>query len=365
MSTNKKKILTIIGTRPEIIKMSPLIPLFDQNFDHILVHTGQHYSANMDKIFFEELNLRLPDYTFDCGGLSSVEQVAKIMIKLDEILQKQKIDAIIVHGDTNTTLAGALTGAKHKAEGLKVIHVEAGCRSHNLMQAEEINRLIVDRVSDYMFVPTKKDGEHLAQEGYSDTRFEVTGNTVVDSCIRTANTIDSKLILNEFKLEERQYALLTMHRQETVDSKDLLTSMVNVIDKISEKTQIVFPIHPRTEKMMKKFSLSFKSKNIKLIEPQGYLKMIGLLKSTGYCLTDSGGLQEEAATLRVPTIVLRNETEYTHYVDEGYLFVAGTSFDKIFELSNKLFESRENDRIISESGNGSSEKILNALKRIL
>jgi len=359
------KVITIIGTRPEIIKMSPLIPLFDNEFNHILIHTGQHYSANMDKIFFEELDLRQPDYTFDCGGMSSVEQVAKIMIRLDEILQKQKINAIIVHGDTNTTLAGALTGAKYKAEGLKVIHIEAGCRSHNLLQAEEINRLVVDRVSDFMFVPTIDDAKNLINEGYSEDRFEVTGNTVVDSCVRTAESTDPGPILLEYGLKSRDYALLTMHRQETVDSFDNLRSMINTIDKISETIKIVFPIHPRTLKMMNEFDIKFESKNLEVIEPIGYLKMINLLKESAFCLTDSGGLQEEAATLRVPTIVLRNETEYLHYVREGILYLSGISSENIIEISTKLVNIKNNSRVINVNGNGSTLKILNKLKSLI
>ena len=365
MIESKKIVLTIIGTRPEIIKMSPLIPLLDESFSHLLVHTGQHYSANMDEVFFEELNLRRPDYAFECGGLSPVEQVATIMTKLDAILQKEKVEAVLVHGDTNTTLAGALTGAKYKSNGLKVIHVEAGCRSHNLLQAEEINRLVVDRVSDYMFVPTIGDAKNLVNEGYSEDKFEVTGNTVVDSCVRTAESTDPSSILLEYGLSTRDYALLTMHRQETVDSLDNLRSMISTIDKISETIKIVFPIHPRTQKMMNEFDIIFESKNVEVIEPIGYLKMINLLKESAFCLTDSGGLQEEAATLRVPTIVLRNETEYMHYVREGILFLSGISSEKIIEISTKLFAMKNNSRVIDVEGNGSTLKILNKLKSLI
>lgn len=364
-----KTVITIIGTRPEIIKMSPLIPLFDDKFNHILIHSGQHYSPKMDAIFFEELNLRKPDYTFECGNLNSVEQVAQIMIKLESIVMKVNPDAIVVHGDTNTTLAGALTAAKYKGKGVKLVHVEAGCRSHNLQQAEEINRVIVDRVSDLMFVPTLSDSENLAAEGLPATKYFVTGNTVIDSCLRASAIVDTKTLLNKYHLTNGSYALMTMHRQETVDTEAILTEMIDAIEAIAEKIPVIFPLHPRTEKRMTEFSLSFKNKNIKIIEPVGYLDMIGLTKSARFCITDSGGLQEEASVLKIPTIVIRKETEYTHYVRDGILFLTGPYKDRILDKVDSLISDESSYQKFKSLNisfpTNSSQVILEKMEKLL
>jgi UDP-N-acetylglucosamine 2-epimerase (non-hydrolysing) len=336
-----KTVMTVIGTRPEIIKMSPLIPLLDEGFRHVFVHSGQHYSPNMDRIFFEELKLRQPDAVLDCGGLPPAEQVGAIMTKLEKLIVAHRPDAVIVHGDTNTTLAAALAGAKYKEKGVKVIHVEAGCRSHNPSQTEEINRLVVDRVSDLMFVPTAGDAENLAREGIDPGAYSVTGNTVVDSCRRTAALVDDGGVLGRYRLSERDYCLVTMHRQETVDHAGKLAEILKALETIAGKLDVVLPLHPRTAKKMAEFGLSFKSARVKIIEPVGYMEMIGLMKNARFCITDSGGMQEEVAVLRIPTLVIRNETEYMHYVRAGVLRLTGTEAAPILEAARPHLQGLE------------------------
>lgn len=333
-----KRLLTFIGTRPEIIKMSPLIPRFDAGFGHTLVHSGQHYSPDMDGIFFRELGLRGPDAMLECGGLPPAEQVGLMMQRLEKLVLERAPDAVVVQGDTNTALAGALTAAKHKEKGLKLIHVEAGCRSGNPAQTEEINRLLIDRVSDLMFVPTAADARNLAREGIAPSAYAVTGNTVVDSCRRTSALVDDAAILGRLGLAAGAYCLATLHRQETVDRRERLAEVAGALDAIADRLPMVLPLHPRTAGKMAAFGLAFRSPGIRVIGPAGYLELIGLLKNARFCLTDSGGMQEEAAVLRVPALVLRNETEYMHYVRAGALKLAGTARAGILDAAAPLLD---------------------------
>jgi UDP-N-acetylglucosamine 2-epimerase len=341
-----KRLLTFIGTRPEIIKMSPLIPRFDQGFAQVLAHSGQHYSPNMDEIFFRDLGLRKPDAMLGCGGLPPAEQVGLMMQRLEKLVLKHKPDALVVQGDTNTALAGALTAAKHKEAGVKLIHIEAGCRSGNPAQTEEINRLLIDRVSDLMFVPTAADARNLAREGIDASAYFVTGNTVVDSCRRTAALVDDAAVLGRLGLASGAYCLATLHRQETVDHRERLAEVTGALDAIADRLPVVVPLHPRTVGKMAEFGLSFRSPGLKVIEPAGYLELIGLLKNARFCLTDSGGMQEEATVLRVPALVLRNETEYMHYVKAGALKLAGTSRAGILAAAGPLLDGEDEYRRI-------------------
>lgn len=341
-----KRLLTFIGTRPEIIKMSPLIPLFDAGFEHTLVHSGQHYSPSMDADFFRELGLRPPDAMLGCGGLPPAEQVGAMMQRLEKWVVEKRPDAVAVQGDTNTALAGALTAAKHKETGVKLVHIEAGCRSHNPRQTEEINRLLIDRVSDLLFAPTSADARNLAREGIDSSACFVTGNTVVDSCRRTAARVDDAALLGRYGLAPRGYCLATLHRQETVDRRERLADAAGALDAIADRLPMVLPLHPRTAAKMAEFGLSFRSPGLKAVAPAGYLDLIGLLKNARFCLTDSGGMQEEAAVLRVPALVLREETEYMHYVRAGALKLAGTSRSGILDAAGPLLDGEDECRRI-------------------
>lgn len=310
-----KKIMTIIGTRPEIIKMSPILPLLDEEFEHVLVHSGQHYSKEMDTIFFEELNLKKPKYFLEVGSHQPAKQLGTMMERFEEVFLKENPDGVIVHGDTHTTLAGALVVAKHNMSKCKLIHIEAGARSGNKHQQEEINRKIVDIVTDLHFVQVDNDIEILKKENIDISKAYVVGNSVIDSCQR-ASELANKDILNTLELNENQYILMTMHRQENVDDKKILEDYVSTINELSKKIKIVYSLHPRTKKNLENFNLKF-NENVKLIEPIGYIDTITLVKFARFCMTDSGGLQEEAAVLNTPTLILRTETEAVQYIECG------------------------------------------------
>jgi UDP-N-acetylglucosamine 2-epimerase len=298
----------------------------------------------MDEIFFRELGLRRPDAMLECGGLPPAEQVGLMMQRLEKLVLERTPDAVVVQGDTNTALAGALTAAKHKEAGLKLIHIEAGCRSGNPAQTEEINRLLIDRVSDLMFVPTAADARNLAREGIDASAYAVTGNSVVDSCRRTAALVDDAAILGRLGLAAGAYCLATLHRQETVDRRERLAEVVGALDAIADRLPMALPLHPRTAGKMAAFGLAFRSPGVKILEPAGYLDLIGLLKNARFCLTDSGGMQEEAAVLRVPALVLRDETEYMHYVRAGALKLAGTTRSGILDAVAPLLDGEEEYR---------------------
>ena len=219
MKKAKNKIITIIGTRPEIIKMSALLPLLDREYHHILVHSGQHYSINMDKIFFKDLKLRAPDICLEVGTKSPALQLAEMIAKLDKIISQENPSAVIVHGDTNTTLAGALATVKNKSKLIKLIHVEAGYRSFNEKQTEEINRQLVDHIGDLLFVANNKELDNIKNEGINLKKTIVTGNTVIDSCLRMSQLVSDQRVLSKYKLQKEAYILMTFHRQETVDIK--------------------------------------------------------------------------------------------------------------------------------------------------
>jgi UDP-N-acetylglucosamine 2-epimerase (non-hydrolysing) len=353
-----KKIITLIGTRPEIIKMSPLIPRLDENFNQILVHSGQHYTPNMDEVFFQELNLRQPDFNLKSGSGNPGEQTAKIITAFEKILLSVLPDAVIVHGDTNTTLAGALATAKHKDKSIGLFHVEAGVRSFNFLQPEEINRRLVDQVSDILFAPFENDGRNLINEGIPEEKIVITqGNTIIESAARTAKLIDALEIMKKFGVKQKGYALATFHRQETVDIKERLVNVCGAMEDIASFIPVIIPLHPRTRKMMYEFGIDFKNKNIIIHEPLGYIDLIGLIKISNFVMTDSGGIQEEAAVLNIPALVLRNETEHIRYIKSGQNVLTGTVRENIVMHARKLLDPN-NKRITHESTNSNVTNII-------
>ena len=353
-----KTIVTLIGTRPEIIKMSPLIPRLDDTFKQILVHSGQHYTPNMDEVFFHELNLRQPDFNLKSGSGYPGEQTAKIITGFEEILLSILPDAVIVHGDTNTTLAGALASAKHKDKSISLFHVEAGVRSFNFIQPEEINRRLVDQVSDLLFAPFENDGDNLINEGIPKEKIVITqGNTIIESAARTAKLIDDGEIMKKFDVKQKGYSLATFHRQETVDIKARLIHICRAIEDIAAFIPVIIPLHPRTRKMMKEFGIDFHNENIILYEPLGYLDLIGLVKNSSFIMTDSGGIQEEAAVLNIPALVLRNETEHIRYIKSGQHVLTGTVRENIVTHARKLVDP-DYKRVTQESINSNVTNII-------
>jgi UDP-N-acetylglucosamine 2-epimerase len=341
--------------------MSPLIPLLDET-DHIIIHSGQHYSVEMDAVFFEDLELRQPDYSLGVGSIPPASQVGRIAEGVEKIILQESPDWVIVHGDTNTTLGGALASSKHRYSGTKLAHVEAGARSFNIQQPEELNRLLVDRMSDLLFAPTETDRQHLLNENISAELIIVTGNTVVESCIRMSQLVDGQ---HYEKFSDHSYAVCTIHRQETVDNPENLKSVWQTMSEVAKKIPVVFPIHPRAKKMVSKYDLPLDVPGMNIITPVNYRKMITLLKNARFCMTDSGGIQEEAAILGIPTIILRNQTEHGRYVECGLHCLTGVNKENILLETEKLLNDDEWASLRSiqvKKDANVSKKIIDAIK---
>jgi UDP-N-acetylglucosamine 2-epimerase (non-hydrolysing) len=354
------KIATIFGTRPEIIKLSPLIPLLDAEFDQILIHTGQHYSYNMDKIFFEELKIRGCDYTLMIGSGTHAQQTGSMIIKLEEVLLKEKPDLVIVQGDTNSTLAGAITASKLQ---IKVAHVEAGCRSFDRRMPEEINRILVDNISDYLFVPDGNALKNLETSEYDPEKIYLVGNTSIDACFRASKMFDSNS-LEKYELKKHNYIVFTLHRQENTSYKKL-KEIIRALNVISTKIEVIFPVHLRTRKLIKEKGININD-NVQLTDPLGYKDFIGLLSNSKFVMTDSGGIQEEAVLLNVPCLILRDNTEWLDYVEKGKNILIGTDFKKIVDIVINILEDNDkldNMKLIEADVNqGASKYIVSILK---
>lgn len=357
------KIAIILGTRPEIIKMSSIIrELEKQNMDYFILHTGQHYSYNLDKVFFQELELPEPKYNLNIGSGSHAEETGKMLIGIEKILLKEEPDLILAEGDTNTVLAGALAASKLH---IKVGHVEAGLRSYDRDMPEEINRVLADHVSDYLFAPTEKARNILLGEGIPENKIFVTGNTIVDAVYQNLEIARGKvdiLNLNKLNLEKEEYFLITAHRQENVDKKERLKGIFDGLKLVYNEfgLPIIYPIHPRTQKRINEFGLKM-AEGIELIEPLGFLEFLQLEANAKLVLTDSGGVQEETCILKVPCVTLRDNTERPETIDVGSNVLAGTNQDKISN-SVKLMLSKERNWLNPFGDGRSGIRIIEILK---
>ncbi len=353
----------VLGTRPEIIKMAPVVrECQKRGVNFSILHTGQHYSYEMDRIFFEELSLPLPDYNLDVGSGYHGAQTGAIMTGIEKIFMEHPPDVVLVQGDTNTVMAGGLVGAKLH---IPVGHVEAGLRSYDRKMPEEINRVVTDHISDYLFAPTDDSYQNLIREGIDRSKIYVTGNTVVDSLFQNRELAKEKSeILNNFNLISNQYILVTAHRAENVDDKSRLESMILGIIEVSTEygLPVLFPMHPRTQKMIHEFGINFGG--IRIVAPVGYLDFLELEKHARLILTDSGGVQEEACILQVPCVTLRESTERPETVKVGANILAGTDPDKIVSTTEKMMSSSRSWR--NPYGDGTAgKKIVEILDSIL
>ena len=355
------KIATIFGTRPEIIKLSTLIPQLDKEFEQVLIHTGQHYSYKMDKIFFEELRLRDCDYTLSIGSGTHAQQTGNMLIELEKVLLYEKPDMIIVQGDTNSTLAGALTASKLQ---IPVAHVEAGCRSFDRRMPEEINRILVDSISEYLFAPDENSYKNLTcLECFPSEKVYLVGNTSVDACLR-AKELFNQETLDDYSLEKGKYILFTLHRQENTNIEGL-KGIIRALNEISNKIKVLFPAHLRTRKVLEENNINI-GDNVILTDPMGYKDFMGLLTNSKFVMTDSGGIQEEAAVLNVPCLILRDNTEWMYYVEMGKNLLVGTHCDEIVEVVKNLLENddkvSEIEKIKIPINQGATESIVAILK---
>lgn len=313
----------ILGTRPEIIKMSPIIrECQDQNLNYFILHTGQHYSYEMDQVFFKLLDLPKPKYNLNVGSGTHAAQTGKIMVGIENILRNEHPEVILVQGDTNTVLAGSLAATKLN---VKVGHVEAGLRSFDRCMPEEINRIVSDHICDFLFAPTETSYKQLLAEGINHEKIFLTGNTIVDALYQNIEMAKNKVnVLKDLGLSPQKYILVTFHRAENVDIKENLEGIITGLKLVKDhfSLPIIFPIHPRTEKMIKKFGFSLEG--IDIISPQGFLEFLQLEANAKFVLTDSGGVQEETCILGVPCITLRSNTERPETLDVGSNVLAGT-----------------------------------------
>lgn len=352
------KIAFILGTRPEIIKMSPLIrACVTRKIDHFIIHSNQHYSENMDAIFFKELELESPKYNLNVGSGLHGEMTAKILTGVEKILIDEKPDWVLVQGDTNTVLAGALAASKL---GIKIGHVEAGLRSYDRTMPEEINRIVTDQISDALFCPTTKQSEILLKENIDRSKIFITGNTIVDAVYQNLKLIKKHPELDHYQTEK--YFLLTTHRPSNVDSKDNLSELLNAITQVSAKYNypVYFPIHPRTKKQIETFGINLDPSKIKLMDPTGYLEMLALEKNAQLIFTDSGGIQEEACILQVPSLTLRDNTERPETIEVGASVLVGHNKQNILTETEKMINVSRS--WTNPFGNGeSATKIINTI----
>lgn len=354
------KIISIVGARPQFIKVAPLSKELRKKHQEIIVHTGQHYDSKMSQLFFDELKINKPNYNLEIGSGNHGEQTGKILIEIEKILVKKKPDLVLVYGDTNSTLAGALAASKLH---IKIGHIEAGLRSFKKTMPEEINRIITDHISDLFFCPTQNAVNLLRKEGITKKVYFV-GDVMNDSTIQNIKIAQEKSkILEKLNLTSKKYLLATIHRAENTDSKKRLISIFNAFLKNDQK--IIIPLHPRTLKYIKLYGLYNKikqSKNIVIINPVGYLDMLMLEKNARKVLTDSGGVQKEAYFLKVPCITLRDETEWIETVKDKWNILVGYNENKISQAIEKFNPKAKQH---SYFGNGSAvKKIVNVINRI-
>lgn len=311
------------------MKVAPIHKAFQNYKDkviHLICHTGQHYDVNMSKIFFEELELPKPDFYLGIGSGSHAVQTANTMIKFEEVLLNEKPDLIIVVGDVNSTIACSLVAVKL---GIKVAHVEAGLRSFDRTMPEEINRLLTDQIADYLFVTEKSGIENLKNEGIYDKKIFFVGNTMIDSLVNYLPKIEKSKILEEFELKPKEYIVVTLHRPSNVDNPENLSKIFEQFEQIAKKHKIVFPIHPRTRKVLESIDKKFDNENLILVDPIGYINFVKLVMKSLIVLTDSGGIQEETTYLKVPCLTIRDNTERPITIELGTNRLIGTNYDKI------------------------------------
>lgn len=351
------QIAIILGTRPEIIKLSPIIrECVKQDIDTTIIHTGQHYSDSLDSIFFEQLELPTPDYNLDVGSKSHGRQTAEMIAGLEEILLEERPEHVLVQGDTNSVLAGAITTSKLD---MSLGHVEAGLRSFDREMPEEINRILADHVSDYLFPPTDRSAQLLADEGIAGDHVIITGNTIVDAVLENRHLAEQKSsILERYDLIPDEFYLLTAHRAENVDDPERFRNLLIGTSEVAEQTghAIIYPIHPRARSNIDQFDLDIPS-NIQLRDPVDFLEFLQLEDAARLIFTDSGGVQEEACILQTPCITLRENTERPETIEVGANTLVGTDPEQIVAGAESMFNISQSWK--TPFGDGTAaEKIL-------
>jgi UDP-N-acetylglucosamine 2-epimerase (non-hydrolysing) len=385
------KVVLVCGARPNFMKIAPLLRAIAKHnrlnksnkpsklpITPLLVHTGQHYDYEMSQVFFQDLELPKPDVYLGVGSGTHAEQTGKVMIELEKVLLQGKPDLVVVVGDVNSTLAAALAAVKLD---IHVAHVEAGLRSYDRTMPEEINRLLTDQISDYLFTHSKDADENLKREGIPQEKIFFVGNVMVDSLLFNKAKADQSQILDQLKLAKGGYALLTLHRPSNVDEKHSLTNIMNAITKISEWIPVIFPAHPRTQKRLREFNLNLLSpviasptetgawqsqlqSRILITSPLSYLDFLKLEMYAKFVMTDSGGIQEETTVLNVPCLTLRDTTERPITVNQGTNVLVGNNPQNISEKVSKILASKSRSPSQIELWDGkAAERIVSVLAR--
>ena len=349
-STGMIKTVTILGARPQFIKAGTIsreISKHDQ-IEEIIVHTGQHYDANMSDIFFDEMQIPKPNYFLDINGLGHGAMTGQMLEKIEEVLLEEKPDWVMVYGDTNSTLAGALAASKLH---IKIVHIEAGLRSFNMNMPEEINRILTDRISTVLCCPTNAAVDNLTNEGYADLDIQIvkSGDVMQDGAM-----FYKDLAVHPSMEITDSYILCTIHRAENTDNEERLKNIFEALMEVAKDKQIILPLHPRTKKILQ--SLEIDISGLTVINPIGYLEMVWLIDHCDLIMTDSGGLQKEAFFFEKPCITLRDETEWVELVDNGFNVLVGANKEKIIATyMNQQFNSDFN---IDLYGMGQASKVI-------
>jgi UDP-N-acetylglucosamine 2-epimerase len=350
------KIISVVGARPEFIQASPVSRALREHYREILVHTGQHYDYLMSQTFFDELGIPAPDYNLEVGSGSHAAQTAEILIRFDEVVRKEKPDLVIVRGDTNSTLAGALVASKLH---IPTVHIEAGERSFDRSMPEEINRLVADRLSSAYFCVSHTAVKQLAREGITENVFWA-GDVMFDANLTNRPLARQKsTILSQLGLAPGSFGLVTVHRAANTDDPARLANIVTALSRVGET--VVFPVHPRTRGALEKLDMRF-AENVYVIEPVGYYDMMVLEENARIIATDSGGVQREAYFMKKPCITLRDETEWTETVDAGWNRLVGVDVDQIVHEWSHFTPSAEQPPIFGDGRAG--EKIAEILGQI-
>jgi UDP-GlcNAc3NAcA epimerase len=353
------KLLTILGARPQFIKAAAVSREIykNKNIKEVIIHTGQHYDFNMSDIFFKEMDIPKPDYNLNINGMLHGAMTGQMLEEIEKLIVKEKPECVLVYGDTNSTLAGSLAASKLH---VPVAHVEAGLRSFNMKMPEEINRILTDRISKYLFCPTDQAVTNLKDEGFDkfDCKVVKTGDVMQDAAMFYAKESFKKSnVIKDNNLNK--FILVTIHRAENTDNKEKLKSIFKAFLEISKDIEVVIPMHPRTRNILKNISLD--TNDLKIINPVGYFDMIELLKNCSLVMTDSGGLQKEAFFFEKPCVTLREETEWVELVDNGYNMLAGSSKEKIISIYKKMINKTIPENVNLYGGGFASKNIVENL----
>ncbi|AGC42492.1 UDP-N-acetylglucosamine 2-epimerase [Myxococcus stipitatus DSM 14675] len=363
-----KKVLHIVGARPNFMKVAPIYRAIAArtSLQQVLIHTGQHYDAKMSDVFFSDLGLPKPDEHLGIGSGSHAQQTARMMVELETVFLSHQPDIVSVVGDVNSTIAAALVASKL---AIPLAHVEAGLRSHSQHQPEEINRVVTDRLSDLLLTPSRDADANLLKEGVDASRIHLVGNVMIDSLLTSKEKAEQLPVLKGLGVEPRGYAVCTLHRPSNVDDPKVLGGLLAALVHVASKLPVIFPVHPRTRKMMTEQGLGVcfeRSPNLRPVDPMGYLEFLALTSQARLVLTDSGGLQEETTALGVPCLTLREQTERPITVEQGTNEVVGTDPDRIRAVADRALSGEGKKGRVPEFWDGrSGERIADVFARFL